>query len=359
MTDPIQGAGSDTPVVDLRSDTVTRPTPAMLDAMLASPVGDDVLGDDPTVAALEARVAALFGKEAACFVPSGTMANQLGIGAQTNHGDEIIAHEDSHVYQYEGGAPAALFGCTFGFASGDNGMFDADEMIRRIRPDDHHFPRSSLVIVENTANRGGGVVWPIERFRAVSERAREHGLRVHLDGARVWNASVASGVELRAYGELVDSVACCFSKGLGTPAGSVFSADHETIRRARRLRKRMGGVMRQSGLLAGGCLYAIEHHIDRLSEDHENAMRVRDGLAAIDGLTVRAGVETNIVYFDVAPAWGEAPELAARLEEAGVRMLALGPAMMRAVTHLDVDAAMIDRAIQITRSVMRGEPVSV
>lgn len=347
-------------VVDLRSDTVTRPTPAMREAMMAAPLGDDVLGDDPTVKLLESRFAAMLGKEAACFVPSGTMANQVAIRSQTEPGDEIIAHEGSHIVLYEGGAPAALSGCLVRCLRGARGQFTPADVASAVRSTNDHFPVTKMVVVENTQNRGGGSVWPTSVLREISGASRERGLKLHLDGARLWNAHVASGVAINEYASLFDTVSCCFSKGLGAPVGSALAGSEPTIARARRFRKMFGGGMRQSGLLAAGALYAMEKHVARLAEDHANANRLAVGLGALPGLALcedqRAhGVETNIVYMDLAAALPmDAATFCARLGARGVHVLATGPRQFRAVTHLDVSAAGVERAIAVAGEVLKG-----
>jgi len=342
--------------VDLRSDTVTRPTEAMLDAMRASEVGDDVLGDDPTVHALEARVAELFGKEAACFVPSGTMANQSAIRAQTEPGDEVVCHELSHIVHYESGAPAALSGVMIRPVRGERGTFTGADVGSMVRPRNHHFARTRLVSVENTCNGAGGAVWGLDRLRDVTDAAKSHGLRAHLDGARLWNACAASGVSPAEYASGFDSVSCCFSKGLGSPAGSAVAGDEETIYRVRRVKKMLGGAMRQAGYIAGACLHALEHHRERLAEDHANASRLASGLAEIDGLAIDAGsVETNMVLIDIEEGLADAPTLCASLDGEGVRVLPVGPRRIRAVTHLDVDRAGVDRAIEVFGAVLSGK----
>lgn len=338
--------------IDLRSDTVTRPTPAMLEAMMTAEVGDDVLGDDPTVIALEAKVAERLGKEAACFVPSGTMANQTAIRALTEPGDEVIAHRDSHIIHYESGAPAALCGVGIfpvdGAVDDAGGLFSPGDIADAIRPGDPHYPRTRLVILENTHNRGGGTIWPLDRFAAVTTEARRHGLRVHLDGARLFNACVATLTRPTEYTRHVDTVSVCFSKGLGAPAGSAVAGTREMVARVRRFRKMFGGAMRQSGILAAAAIHALDVHVERLADDHANARRLVAGLAKIPGLTLdRGGVPTNMVFFTPDEALGNAAEFCAALAERGVRMIAMGPRRVRAVTHLDVDAAQIDRAIEL------------
>ncbi|MFO0961746.1 MAG: GntG family PLP-dependent aldolase [Phycisphaerales bacterium] len=335
-------------LVDLRSDTVTRPTHAMWEAMRAAELGDDVLGDEPTVALLEARIARELGKEAAVFVPSGTMANQLAIRAVCGAGDEIVAHADSHIIHYEVGAPAALAGAMVRTVGGEGGVFDEEALAAAVRPANIHHPVSRMVVVENTQNRGGGTVWPLEGFARVARRGRAAGLHVHVDGARLFNACVAAGYAARDFAAHADSVSVCFSKGLGCPVGSALVADAATIARARRFRKMFGGGMRQSGLLAAAALHALDHHVARLAQDHEHARRLARGIAAIPGLTLQFQAErtpTNMVFFFVDPSLGTGHELCAALERQGVRMIAMDPQRARAVTHLDVDAAGIDRAL--------------
>ncbi|MBG79614.1 MAG: low specificity L-threonine aldolase [Phycisphaerae bacterium] len=331
--------------VDLRSDTITQPTSAMREAMMAAPLGDDVLGDEPTVIALQEQCAKLFGKEDACFVPSGSMANQAAIRALTVPGDQIMAHESSHVYLYECGAPAAISGCSFAFLKGDRGQFTADDVRSLVRPDDHHFPRSRLLVVENTHNKGGGSVWPLEQIESVTAVAREHGMRCHLDGARIWNACAASGHEPDIWARHFDTVSACFSKGLGAPAGSIVVGDHETIRQIHRIRKMLGGAMRQSGFLAGAALHALDHHRERLTEDHARARRLAEGLATCPAIELDpTSVETNIVYFGIPEH--DAQAFQAALDAMDVHLLAIGPSMMRAVVSLAVDDDGIDRAIR-------------
>lgn len=331
--------------IDLRSDTVTRPTSAMRVAMSHADVGDDVLGDDPTVIRLQERVAAIMGKEAACFVPTGTMANQTAIRAHTEPGDEILAHEDSHIIHYETGSPAALSGVMIRPLIGERGLFTGDDVARMIRPESIHAPRSRLLVVENTQNRGGGAVWPIDQVRSVTEAARAKGLRTHMDGARIWNACAASGLEPIDYAKHFDTVSCCFSKGLGSPAGSAVAGDRATIARVHRFRKMFGGTMRQSGVLAACALHALDHHRARLADDHANAKALAEGLAPIPGLSVEP-VETNIVFLNLAPSLGmDAMQLCAKLRALDVWALPNSPMRVRMVTHLDVARSMIDRAI--------------
>ncbi len=334
--------------VDLRSDTVTRPTRAMLEAMMSAEVGDDVLGDDPTARALEARVAELLGKEAALFTPSGTMANQLAIRSVCEPGDELIVDQTCHCCNYETGAPAALSGCSVRMLRGRRGIFEPEQIREAYRPKNAHFAGSRMVVVENTSNLGGGSVWPLERVAQVRQVCDELGLHLHLDGARLWNAAVASGHSPRAYADCAGTVAVCFSKSLGTPAGSMLAGPRELIDRARRFRKMFGGAMRQVGILAAAALYALDHHIDRLAEDHANARRLAEALAALPGIRLDpASVETNIIVFEIDPQLGTAAEFAAKLRERGVWLLATGPQRLRAVTHLDVSREQIEQAIGV------------
>ena len=337
--------------IDLRSDTITQPTPAMREAMAHAEVGDDVFGDDPTVLRLEARVAELLGKEAALFTTSGTLANQLALRAHTEPGDEILVDGNAHIYYYEGGGPAALAGVMCRCLPGVRGVFTGADVESALRPMDQHFPPTKLVCVENTHNRGGGIVWPIERICEVEEVSRRHGLRMHLDGARLWNASIATGISEREYAAHFDSVSVCFSKGLGAPIGSALCGTRDFIQRARRFRKMFGGGMRQAGIIAAGALYSLEHHRARLAEDHANARALAEGLSRLPGLELDPStVQTNIVMARVLTM--PAPELAKKLGEAGLRVLALGPETIRAVTNLMVSAADIPHALEIARRVM-------
>ena len=273
-------------IVDLRSDTVTRPTAAMWDAMRSAPLGDDVLGDEPTVAKLEQAIARRTSKEAAVYVPSGTMANQLAIRVACGPGDEIIAHEESHIIHYETGAPAALAGCMICPLDGPRGLFEAAQVRAAIRPRDQHAPVSKMLVIENTHNKGGGTVWPLAQFEAVAAAGRECGLHVHIDGARLMNACVALGVAPTAFTAHADTVSICFSKGLGAPVGSALVGPRAFIARARRFRKMFGGAMRQSGLLAAAAIHALDHHLARLADDHANARRLAAIIAGIDGLSL-------------------------------------------------------------------------
>lgn len=341
--------------VDLRSDTVTKPSPEMRRAMAEAEVGDDVFGDDPTVNRLQEKVASLLGKKAAIYVPSGTMANQASIRAQTQPGDEIIAHEESHIYHYEAGAPAGLSGCSLRLLPGDRGQFDAAAVRTAIRPADSHYPRSALIDLENTHNCGGGSIWPIDEIAAIREVADEFELKMHLDGARLMNACVAMGHDPTEYTRYFDTVAMCFSKGLGAPVGSAVAGTVETIQRIHRFRKMFGGGMRQAGIIAAGAIFALEHNIDRLAEDHAHAKRLATAFADMRGVSIDPeSMETNIVFFDVHASTGTAKSVCDALSEQGVWMLPLGPQRVRAVTHLDVSTTGIERAITALERTLKG-----
>ena len=336
--------------IDLRSDTVTKPTKEMLQAMITSPVGDDVWGDDPTVNALQDRCASMFGKEAACFVPSGTMANQLAIRAQTQPGDEIILHQESHIVRYEAGGAAALSGCSFATTGGDKGFFTSDDVKALLRDEDAHFGHSKLVTIENTHNRGGGSIWPIEQLTSVCSTAHELGLSTHLDGARIWHAIVATGTDAATWAKPFDTISACFSKGLGCPAGSIVVGSKEIIHRVHRFRKQFGGTMRQTGILAGSANYALDHHLDRLQEDHQHAKLLAEGLEAINGITCNVeNTETNLIFFDIDPRIGEGPAFCRQLWSEGVLAEALDPQRVRFVTHLGVSTEQIEQALDIVR----------
>src|SRR5437764_166020 len=295
---------SDT-IIDLRSDTVTKPTPAMRAAIQAAEVGDDVFDDDPTVHRLQERVAALLGKEAALFVPSGTMSNQICVKAQTAPGDELLCEATCHIYNYEAGGPAVLSGVMCRTLEGDYGILDVSQLEDKIRPDNEHLVRTRLVCLENTHNRGGGRVYPLDKIQVISDWAHRHGLLMHLDGARLWNAVVATGVPAAEWARSFDTVSVCFSKGLGAPLGSACAGSRDFIAKARRIRKLFGGAMRQVGIAAAAALYAIDHHIDRLAEDHRNAQVIAQAIADTPGLRLDpTEVETNLVWFEVDPELG-------------------------------------------------------
>jgi threonine aldolase len=333
--------------IDLRSDTVTKPTAAMRKAMAEAEVGDDVFGEDPTVNALQEKVANLLGKEAALFVPSGTMANQLSIKSHTQPGDEVILEASSHPYNFEGGAGAALSGIQFQCLRGSRGILDAPQIEESIRPADHHFPVTRLVCLENTHNRGGGSIYPSEKMAEIYRLTQSRELLVHLDGARLWNASVATGIKAQEYARWADSVSVCLSKGLGAPIGSLVAGSKEFIDRVHRFRKMFGGGMRQAGIVAAGGIYALDHHIQRLREDHQNAKRLAMGLKEFKGVSIDPKhVETNIVIFDVADTGMTAAQVAASLKKEGILIHAFGKTQIRLVTHLDVTAEDVEKTLE-------------
>jgi threonine aldolase len=337
--------------VNLFSDTQTRPTAAMRRAMAEAEVGDEQRFDDPTVNLLQERVAELLGKEAAVFLPSGTMCNAIGFRLHVRPGgDEVILDRTSHPVQYEAGGPAALSGAMLHVLDGDGGIFTPDQVESAVRPSgDRYGPRSRLVSVEQTTNIGGGRVWPLETLRGVREVAARHGLRTHLDGARLMNAVVAGGVPAAEHAHGFDTAWIDFTKGLGAPVGAVLAGSGDLIAEAWRYKQMMGGAMRQAGVLAAAGLHALDHHVERLADDHANARRLADGLAEIEGIRIDpARVETNIVVFGVRDAY----EMCGRLWEQGVQVAPLGPERLRAVTHLDVDGAGIDRALAAFRQVL-------
>ncbi|QOJ14420.1 MAG: aminotransferase class I/II-fold pyridoxal phosphate-dependent enzyme [Planctomycetia bacterium] len=343
-------------IVDLRSDTVTRPTAAMRRVIAEAEVGDDVLGDDPTVIRLQERCAELLGKPAAVYVPSGSMANLVSIRAVCEPGDEIICDNTTHSYNYETAGPAALAGASMRLIHSPRGVFTPADVTACLRPPGEHFPNSRMVIIENTNNRGGGTVWTTAEVEAIRNVSESCELHLHLDGARLMNACVAVGCRPTDYTRHVDSVSLCFSKGLGAPVGSIVAGPMAFISRARRFRKQFGGAMRQSGLLAAAAIYALDHHVDRLAEDHRNAARLARGLAEIAGLRVNpAAVQTNIVMIELEERLGPADAFSARLREAGVWLMATGPRTLRAVTHLDVSTDQIDAALRIFTTSCRSE----
>jgi threonine aldolase len=345
--------------IDLRSDTVTRPTPGMRAAIQAAEVGDDVFSEDPTVIRLQERVAALLGKEAALFVPSGTMSNQICVRVHTQPGDELLCESTCHIYNHEAGGPAALSGVMCRTIEGDYGILDVSQLDGKIRANDEHLVRTRLVCLENTHNRGGGRVYPIEKIQAISSWARQNDLGMHLDGARLWNAIVATGIPAAEWGQYFDTVSVCFSKGLGTPLGSALAGSRDFVARARRVRKLFGGGMRQVGIVAAAALYALDHHIDRLAEDHRNARVIAQAIEETPGLRLDPPeVETNLIWFEVDPDLGTAKDVVAVLKQRGILVFAAGSQMIRACTHLDVSAAQAERVAEtIRQAVPRIVPV--
>lgn len=339
--------------IDLRSDTVTKPTPAMRKAISEAEVGDDVFGEDPTVNLLQEKVAQMLGKEAALFVPSGTMANQLAIKSHTQPGDEVIIETTSHPYNFEGGGGAVLSGIQFYCLKGVRGILDASQIVDAIRPDDHHFPFTRLICLENTHNRGGGSIYPLNKMAEIYRLAKSKNLLVHLDGARLWNASAATGIALREYAQWADSVSVCLSKGLGAPIGSLIAGSRGFIDRVHRFRKMFGGGMRQVGMIAAAGLYALDHHLERLKEDHKNAKRLAVGLKEVKGVSLDPKhVETNIVIFDISETGKTGPQIAEAIKQHGILIHAFGKTQIRLVTHLDVTEEDIEVALKVFEEVL-------
>jgi threonine aldolase len=336
-------------VIDLRSDTVTKPSPEMRQVMARAVVGDDVLGDDPTINLLQEKVADLFQKEAALFVPSGTMANAVSILAHTRRGDEVIVEKEAHTFNYEAAGPAVLGGVQLNPLAGEQGILTALQIESVVRlADDVHQPPTRLICLENTHNRGGGKIYPLEDIEAISNFARKSGISMHLDGARLFNACVATGNAPSLYAQFFDSLMVCFSKGLGAPVGSIVMGSAAFIEKAHRYRKMLGGGMRQAGILAAAALYALEHNLERLEDDHHHAQRLAKALAVVDGFEIDPdSVETNIVIFKVKRSGKTAAEVVKMLDAKGVLMIPFGKYLVRAVTHLDVSAEDIEFAIQI------------
>ncbi len=339
-------------MIDLRSDTITKPSDEMRSVIANAPVGDDVYHDDPTVNALEARVADILGKDEAVYVPSGTMGNQIAVRLHSQPGDSVIIESNAHIGTHELGGAAHNSGVTLQRIDGTLGTFTAQQMVAELPVDHPALPSHlldpyTLVCMENTHNAAGGTIWPIDRLRAVSDAAREIGLARHLDGARLWNASIATGVDMADYAACADTVSVCFSKGLGAPVGSALAGPSDLMFRARRLKHMFGGGMRQAGMMAAGALHALEHNRDRLADDHANAGTFARGIGEVDGVTVDLdAVHTNIVYFDVA----DTAAVVDAAHEAGVAMLVTDPTQIRAVFCLEVDASDTSQAVDVVAS---------
>ncbi len=337
-------------VIDLRSDTVTQPTAAMREAIMAAEVGDDVYGEDPTLNRLQERAAALLGKEATLFFPSGTMANQAALHTLTRPGDVVLASRDCHILKYESGAASALSGVQIK-TIGAEGIFDADDVRENLHPDEQHFAPTTVVAVENTHNMAGGRVFPADLLEGVVETARTAGLRLHLDGARLFNAAVATETDPARIAEPFDTVSVCLSKGLGAPVGSLVGTSLERAHELRRIRKRFGGGMRQAGFLAAAGLHALEHHVERLAEDHENARLLAEGMERI-GLAVVGKPETNMVVFEFQDTLAFVRATRAR----HLLVNPIGPGRFRAVTHLDVSASDVEETLERLRAVLEEIP---
>lgn len=337
-------------MIDFRSDTVTRPTPEMMNAMMNAPVGDDVLGDDPTVNLLEAKVAEMFGMEAALYCASGTMANQIAIKAHTQPGDEVICHKLSHIYYYEGGGIAMNSGASVCLLDGDRGRITAADVLAHINPaDDPHRPLTRMVSVENTMNKGGGAMYDFNELQAIGKVCRDKGLKFHLDGARLFNALVETESTPGDYGQLFDSISICISKGLGAPIGSVLIGSKEFIWKARRIRKVYGGGMRQAGFIAAACIYALDHHVERLRDDHRRARQLEEILLALPFVENVIPVQTNLIFFSLKPSM-PVDAFLDKLKENDIHALALAPQQVRFVTHLDITDAMIEKTAQVLKS---------
>ncbi len=336
-------------MIDFRSDTVTRPTPGMKEAMFAAPIGDDVFGEDPTVNQLEKFSAALFGMEAGLFCPSGTMTNQIAIKCHTQPGDEVICDFLSHIYQYEGGGIAFNSGCSVRLLDGNRGRITADQVAAAINPNDIHKPVTTLVSLENTANRGGGSCYDFNEIQVIKSVCLKHNLKLHLDGARLFNALVAKNETCKQYGEVFDTISICLSKGLGAPVGSVLLGPADFIRKARRFRKVFGGGMRQAGFMAAAGLYALEHHVARLQEDHSHAQLLVNALKEKDFVGEILPVETNIIIFEVNGRF-TAPDLVTTLQRSNILAIAISPTQIRLVVHLDITPAKIQETLNVLKA---------
>ncbi|MFM1858449.1 MAG: low-specificity L-threonine aldolase [Bacteroidota bacterium] len=335
-------------VIDFRSDTVTKPTAGMREAMFVAPVGDDVFGEDPSINLLEEKTAALFGMQAGLFCPSGTMTNQIAIKCHTQPGDEIICEENSHIYQYEGGGIAFNSLCSVKLLQGNTGRITANQIEQAIQPDDVHRPISRLVSLENTSNRGGGSCYDFAAIEAIRKTCTHHKLALHLDGARVWNAMIAKNESPLQYGQTFDSISVCLSKSLGCPVGSVLIGNKDFIKKARRIRKVFGGGMRQAGFMAAAGVYALDHHIERLKIDHDHAAALALAFQEKPFVKMVLPVETNIVIFELKDHL-PARDLVVQLKENNILAYAIAPNRVRLVTHLDISSDMIDRTIEVVK----------
>lgn len=337
-------------MIDLRSDTVTLPSKEMMEAMRSAPVGDDVFAEDPTVNIFEERCALLFGKEAAVFCPSGTMTNQLALNVHTRPGDEVICDRYSHIYLNEGGGLARNSGVQVRLISGVNGKISAEQVVENINPLYDWLPRTSLVSLENTVNRAGGSYYKLETIQEIYQAAKQNNLNVHIDGARIFNALVETRESTTEYGKCFDSISVCFSKGLGCPVGSVLVGSKEFIKEARRVRKSFGGGMRQAGFLAAAGIYALDHNISRLKDDHVRAKKLEEVLKTASFVEELIPVETNIIIFSLTNTWtGES--FLKKLAEKGIKGIAFGPKMIRFVTHLDFDNVMLEKTLKTLKEI--------
>lgn len=337
-------------IIDFRSDTVTKPTQGMLQAMMTAKVGDDVFGEDPSINELEQTSAAMFGMDAGLFCPSGTMTNQIAIKCHTQPGNEVICDEDSHVYQYEGGGIAFNSAASVKLLHGDRGRINAEQVKAAINHDDDHKAHSSLVCLENTSNRGGGSCYDFNEIKKIKQVCRENDLAFHLDGARLWNAMVAKNETPKQYGETFDSISICLSKGLGCPVGSVLIGKKDFIKKARRIRKVFGGGMRQAGFMAAAGLYALKNNIERLKEDHDHAKQIGEALAKTSIAKSVLPIETNIIIFETVNST-TAPEIVEKLKEKNILCYAIAPDRVRFVVHLDITKKMVDKTIEIIKAI--------
>ena len=335
-------------IIDFRSDTVTKPGPAMLKAMINAKTGDDVFGEDPTINELEKMAAGMFGMESALFCPSGTMTNQIAIKCHTRPGDEVICDESAHVYQYEGGGIAFNSSASVKLLYGDRGRIKAEQVKAAINPDDDHKPHSKLVCLENTSNRGGGSCYDLEEIKKIKQLCVQNNLSLHLDGARLWNALIAKKETPKQFGEVFDSISICLSKGLGCPVGSVLLGKKEFIKRARRIRKVFGGGMRQGGFIAAAGIYALENNIERLEQDHAHAKQIGEVIAKRSMVNSVLPVETNIIIFETANI--PAQSIVDKLKEKHILCYATAPGRVRFVVHLDITPEMVDKTIQIIKN---------
>lgn len=343
-------------MIDIRSDTVTKPSAGMREAMMNAEVGDDVFGEDPSINKLQEIVAELLGKEAALYVPSGTMANQISINVHTQPGNEVICEVGCHLFNYEAGGPALLSGVMLRTLEGHMGSFTADQVRENIRPDNAHFAQSTLIALENTHNRAGGTIFPFEQVKEISTLAKEYGISMHLDGARLMNAVAATGIAAAEWTSYFDSASICLSKGLGAPVGSVIAGTKEFIEKAHRYRKTYGGGMRQAGIIAQAGIYALENNAEGLKDDHKNARTLAEGIAGLEGISIDLDwVQSNIVMIDVDPSIGTAAEWAEALGNLGVAILAIAPQRLRAVFHLDVNKEGTLQAVEAFNNVHKAE----
>lgn len=335
--------------IDLRSDTVTKPTPEMLEVMFTAEVGDDVFGEDPSILALEKKCADIFGMDAGLFCPSGTMTNQIGLRILTSPGDEVICYSGAHIYRYEGGGAMANSGLSMRFLDGDHGILNANDIAKEINPDNEHFPQTSLVALENTVNKGGGGYYTLSQITEIYNLCQKNGLKLHLDGARLFNALTASGGSPLEYGKYFDTISICLSKGLGAPVGSLLLFKEQYARKAKRMRKMFGGGMRQAGYLAAAGIYALDNHVERLADDHAKAKKLDEVLAEQPYVKEVIPVYTNIVIFKLVDEIS-AEQVLTKLEALGVKAVPFGSQEVRFVTHLDFTDELLDRTIEVLRS---------